>query len=165
VRGLLGRLAGDAAMGAVAGAAATCALNATTYLDMAVRGRPPSSTPQRTVAAMAAARGWSIPGDDETRRNRLDGLASLSGMVTGVAAGVAYGVMNGLGVRPGRLTGAVLSGAGVMAMTNASMASYGVTDPFSWSAEEWISDLVPHAVYGAILAATYASTRRRPVPS
>lgn len=153
------RLAGDVAFGAAAGAAATCALNATTYLDMAVRGRPSSSTPQQTVAAMAQSRGWSIPGDDEARQNRLTGLGSLSGMVTGVGAGAAYGLLNGLGLRPGRRAGAVLSGGGVMAMTNASMAAYGVTEPSSWSAKAWVSDLVPHAVYGAVLSATYASAR------
>ena len=35
--------------GAAAGAAGTTALNVVTYLDMAVRGRPASSTPERTV--------------------------------------------------------------------------------------------------------------------
>ena len=39
--------------GAAAGAAGTTALNVITYLDIAVRGRPTSTTPERTVEAMA----------------------------------------------------------------------------------------------------------------
>ena len=36
-------------IGAVAGAMGTAALNAVTYLDMAVRGRPSSQVPAHTV--------------------------------------------------------------------------------------------------------------------
>jgi hypothetical protein len=162
---LVRRLAGNAGAGALAGAAATCALDATTYLDMALRGRPASSTPQQTVAAMAGARGWTIPGDEQTRQNRLDGLGALTGLATGVGVGAAYGLVDALlariGHRPGRVTGAVLSGVGVMTMTNASMARYGVTDPSSWSAQDWLADLVPHAVYGTVLATGYAAARPR----
>ena len=39
--------------GAAAGAAGTTALNAVTFLDMAVRGRAESETPKRTVEALA----------------------------------------------------------------------------------------------------------------
>ena len=35
--------------GAAAGAAGTTALNVVTYLDMAIRGRPASDTPERSV--------------------------------------------------------------------------------------------------------------------
>jgi hypothetical protein len=38
-------------LGAAAGAAGTTALNTVTYLDMAVRGRPTSSTPEDIVEA------------------------------------------------------------------------------------------------------------------
>ena len=38
-----------ALLGAAAGAAGTTALNFLTYVDMAVRGRPASSTPEKTV--------------------------------------------------------------------------------------------------------------------
>ena len=41
--------------GALAGAAGTTALNAVTYLDIAVRARPASETPQRAVKAVAGA--------------------------------------------------------------------------------------------------------------
>jgi hypothetical protein len=39
--------------GLVAGAAGTTALNAITYLDMAIRGRPASDTPERTIERLS----------------------------------------------------------------------------------------------------------------
>ncbi len=42
-----------ALLGAAAGAAGTTALNVVTYLDMAVRGRPASSTPEMTVEKLS----------------------------------------------------------------------------------------------------------------
>jgi len=47
--------------GAAAGAAGTTVLNTVTYLDMAVRGRASSSTPQDTVKAMATRAGVTFP--------------------------------------------------------------------------------------------------------
>jgi hypothetical protein len=33
------------------------------------------------------------------------------------------------------------------------MAALGVSDPTTWSATDWISDVVPHLVYGLVTAA------------
>ena len=74
-------------LGAAAGAAGTTALNAATYLDMAVRGRPTSSTPEDTVEALAGVVHARVPGDDDTRPNRLTGLGALTGIAAGVGAG------------------------------------------------------------------------------
>ena len=79
--------------GAAAGAAGTTALNAVTYLDMAVRGRPASSTPEETVEKLAHAVHTEVPGDDETRSNRLSGLGPLTGIATGVAVGAVAGLI------------------------------------------------------------------------
>src|SRR4051812_32917314 len=79
---------GWALRGAAAGAAGTAALNAVTYLDMAIRGRPSSSTPEQTVEALADKAHVPIPGDEETRRNRVEGLGPLAGLGGGVAVGV-----------------------------------------------------------------------------
>ena len=49
--------------GAAAGAAGTTALNVITYLDIAVRGRSTSTTPERTVEAMARLFGLTVPGN------------------------------------------------------------------------------------------------------
>src|SRR3954466_3987875 len=79
---------GWALRGAGAGAAATTALNAVTYLDMAVRGRGTSSTPEQTVEKLAEKAHVHIPGDDEHRQNRVQGLGPLTGLVAGVGVGV-----------------------------------------------------------------------------
>src|SRR3954447_11798315 len=63
--------------GMLAGAAGTTALNAATYADMSARGRACSRTPQQTVAALTERTGHPVPGEGETRENRLTGLGSL----------------------------------------------------------------------------------------
>ncbi|MDP9407093.1 MAG: hypothetical protein M3P95_04185, partial [Actinomycetota bacterium] len=73
--------------GAAAGAAGTTALNAVAYLDMVVRGRAASSTPELTVEKLAEKAHVSIPGDEQTRQNRLQGLGPITGLVAGVGVG------------------------------------------------------------------------------
>ena len=68
-RALLGGLA--------AGAAGTTALNAVTHLDVVVRARSASSTPEDTAAKLAEELGIEIPGDEDERANRLAGLGPL----------------------------------------------------------------------------------------
>ncbi len=148
-------------LGAAAGAAGTTALHAATYLDMAVRGRPASRTPEDTVEKMAGTAGIEIPGDGDRRENRLTGLGALSGIATGVGVGVAYGVLDMLRLRPRGPAAVLLVGGGAMAMSNATMVKYGVTDPTSWTVQDWASDVVPHAAYGMVVAATYSLGRGR----
>jgi hypothetical protein len=142
--------------GALAGAAGTTALNAVTYLDMTLRGRGSSSTPEQSVEKAAHAVHVDIPGEGETRENRLSGLGALSGMATGVSVGAVYGL---LGAATGRTLplgwGAFVSGGGAMAGANLPMTLSGLTDPRSWSVTDWLSDLVPHAAYGVVTALTY----------
>jgi hypothetical protein len=142
--------------GAAAGAAGTTALNAVTYLDMVVRGRGSSSTPERTVEAIEEQLPATVPGEGETRDNRISGLGSLSGIVTGIGIGTVFGVLHRVGLRPSFPVGAALIGLAAMASTDVSMTVLRVTDPRRWTAAEWISDLVPHLVYGAV---TYSTIR------
>jgi hypothetical protein len=144
-------------LGAAAGAAGTMALNAATYADMALRGRPSSGTPELMVEKLARARGLEIPGEGEQRQNRLTGLGALSGMATGVSVGVAYGLLDVLRLRPRGLAGALFAGGGAMALANGTMVRYDVTHPTQWGVEGWVSDVVPHLAYGAVLASTYAA--------
>ncbi len=148
-------------LGAVAGAAGTAALNAATYLDMAARGRPSSSTPEQMVEKVASSRGIDIPGEGEERDNRLSGLGALSGIATGVAVGIGLGVLDIVRLRPTGLAGVLFAGGGAMAMSNASMAAYGVTDPTSWSAQDWLSDLLPHLAYGVAVSTAFAVGNKR----
>ena len=141
--------------GVLAGAVGTTLLNAVTYLDMALRGRPASSTPEDTVSHALDAAGLRLPGDEETRSNRLAGIAPLAGLATGVCVGTGYGVAAGLTGTPRTLPGGLLVGAAAMAGANGPMAVLGTSDPRAWSAADWASDVVPHVAYGLVTAFTY----------
>jgi hypothetical protein len=140
--------------GAAAGAAGTTALNAVTYLDMAGRGRATSSTPEQTVEALAAKVHVAIPGEGETRENRLQGLGPLTGLVAGVGIGVLAGLARATGLRTGPLVGTALTTAGVLLAANGPMTVLGITDPRTWSATDWVSDVVPHLAYAVVVRTT-----------
>ncbi|RBY92389.1 hypothetical protein DQ244_07155 [Blastococcus sp. TBT05-19] len=137
--------------GAAAGAAGSTALNAVTYLDMAVRGRASSSTPEDTVEKLSDEAHVPIPGDDETRQNRLQGLGPLIGLVAGVGVGTVGGLARAAGYLSAKPVGVALTTAGVMVAANGPMTVLGVTDPRTWSAKDWISDIVPHLAYGVVV--------------
>jgi hypothetical protein len=147
--------------GAAAGAAGTTALQATTYLDMVLRGRSASSTPEQTVERISKAVGTEIPGDETARANRTSGLGAMLGMVTGTVVGIGYGLVRELGWRPPLLLGGLVSGVAAIAGTNGPMTALGITDPRSWSPADWLSDVVPHIAYGVVTAATFAATEHR----
>jgi hypothetical protein len=147
--------------GAAAGAAATTALNAVTYLDMVVRGRGASSTPENTVEKMAATAHVPIPGDEEKRHNRVQGLGPLMGLVAGVGVGVLAGLARASGVRSSKPVGITLTTLVVLVAANGPMTVLGVTDPRTWSATDWISDVVPHLAYGVVVKTTMDAFDRR----
>jgi hypothetical protein len=144
----------SALAGAAAGAAGTTALNAVTYLDMAVRARPTSSTPEDTVEKLADKAHVGIPGQGEDRDNRLAGLGPLSGIVTGVGVGTLLGLARQLGWRPSPVVGAVAATVLALVGANGPMTALGITDPREWNLDAWLSDVVPHVAYGAVTAAT-----------
>src|SRR4051795_9846860 len=140
--------------GAAAGAAGTTALNAVTYLDMVGRGRGTSSTPEQTVEALAEKAHVQIPGDEQTRSNRVQGLGPLTGLVAGVGVGVLGGLARAAGLRTRPLVGTALTTAGVLVAANGPMTVLGITDPRTWSTTDWVSDVVPHLAYGAVVKTT-----------
>jgi len=142
VRGIL--------LGAAAGAAGTTALNAVTYVDMAIRGRGSSSTPEDTVESIADATEVEIPGDPETRENRKAGLGPLMGIAAGVGVGAALGALRGRGWNPAPYAMVAVSMAAAMVVGNGPMVALGVTRPTDWSLTDWLSDLAPHAAYGVV---------------
>ena len=115
--------------GAAAGAAGTTALNVITYLDIAVRGRPTSSTPERTVEAMARLFGLTVPGSGDVLAHRLSGLGALTGYAAGIGMGVILGLAYALGWRPGLLVATLVASAIALVGTNGPMTVLGVTDP------------------------------------
>ena len=145
---------GWALRGAAAGAAGSTALNAVTYLDMAVRGRGSSSTPEDTVEKLAGTAHVTIPGDDETRENRKQGLGPLLGLVAGVGVGTLGGLARAAGYLSAKPVGVALTPLGVMVAATGPMAALGVTDPRRWSTADWISDVVPHLAYGLVVKNT-----------
>lgn len=145
---------GWALRGAIAGAAGTTALNAVTYLDMAIRGRGTSSTPEDTVEKLAEKVHVSIPGQGETRANRLQGLGPLTGIAAGIGVGSLAGLARASGVRLRPLVDLALTTVGVLVAANGPMTALGITDPRSWSAADWLSDVVPHVAYSAVVTAT-----------
>ena len=147
--------------GAAAGAAGTTALNAVAYGDMVLRGRAASSTPERTVEVLAEKAGVTIPGDEQTRQNRVQGLGPITGLVAGVGVGALVGLVRALGPRPSPVVGTALVTAGVLVATNGPMTVLGVTDPRTWSTTDWISDVVPHLAYSAVVTASMDAFDRR----
>jgi hypothetical protein len=146
-------LASALVAGAAGGAAGTTALNAVTYLDMAVRGRSTSSAPGDSIEALVSRTGLRIPGEEDTRKNRVAGLGPLNGIFVGVGIGAVLGLARTAGWRPHVLTAGLVTGLGAMAATDGSMAALGVSDPRTWTLMDWLSDVVPHLAYGLATAA------------
>ena len=146
IRGLL--------VGAAAGAAGTTALNMATYIDMVVRARAASSTPETSVERLADAAGVTIPGDEEERANRVAGLGPLLGIASGLGVGALVGLARAAGARPGPVLGTLLTTGLVLVASNAPMTVLKVTDPRTWSVTDWVSDVLPHLAYAAVVQAT-----------
>jgi len=155
--------------GLIAGAAGTAVLYGVTYLDMAVRGRSASSAPADTADAALARLGVTLPGSGATLANRRDAAGALAGIGAGLAVGVGASLARAVGFRPGPAAGSALIGAAAMAATDVPMAGLGVSDPRTWTATDWVSDVVPHLVYGAAVHSTlvrldHSAPRTRPRP-
>lgn len=155
----MGKFISTVALGAAAGAAGVTALNAVTYLDMALRARPASSTPEESVRKLSETAGITVPGNDDQRKNRIAGLGPLLGIGSGVMAGVALGVARWLGLRANPVVGTLVATSVALVAGNAPMTLLKVSDPRKWSASAWISDLVPHLAFGVIASAVLRSRR------
>lgn len=150
--------------GIAAGAAGTSALNATTYLDMLLRGRPASDLPERAAARLAARLGVDLTGsgDEGASAARRTAIGALLGYATGAVVGAAYGMVRprAAAFRPAvAAAGATLA---AMAASNVPAAMSGLTDPRTWGWEGWLADLVPHVAFGVATALTYEGLTRSP---
>ncbi|WP_431936879.1 hypothetical protein [Micromonospora sp. RP3T] len=143
--------------GAIAGAVGSAVLNVVSYLDMTLRARPASTTPETTAGRLADVAHVDL-GPAEEAANRRAGLGPVLGYATGIAAGAVFGLLAARRRVP--LPVAVtLLGGGVMATSDSSMTLLGVTDPRTWRRVDWVSDLVPHLAYGLAAAATWRRLR------
>jgi hypothetical protein len=147
--------------GAAAGAVGTTVLNITTYLDMAVRGRAPSSIPEDIAGRMADAAGVDL-GEGDRATNRRTAVGALLGYATGIGVGAAYGLWRGRVGGHSVLAGGVLAGAAAMATADVPIVVAGLSDPREWGLAGWLSDVVPHLLYGVSTAWAFDGLAGRP---
>jgi hypothetical protein len=141
--------------GITAGAVGTSFLNVTTYLDMALRGRPASSVPEQDVDRLAQLAGISLGEDEETAATRRSAIGALMGLLTGMGVGAVYGLVRPLARGVPQPVATVAVALGTMAATDGASAALGAGDPRTWSAADWASDLIPHLVFGAGVVRTF----------
>ncbi|MEH3079085.1 MAG: hypothetical protein PGN11_20910, partial [Quadrisphaera sp.] len=113
-----------------------------------------SSAPEEVVEAAVHAAGREVPGSGAERRHRLTALGALSGTAAGLATGVLVSAARAAGLRFSAPVGAAVTGAVAMAATDLPMGALGVSDPRTWSRQEWVADAVPHLAFGAAAHAT-----------
>ena len=147
--------------GVAAGAAGTTVLNAVTYLDMATRAGPASTTPEDTVRKAQELTGVSLGSSDDDAAIRRSALGALLGIAAGLTTGAVYGLLRPRLRRVPLVVLGVGTGLAANVGTTGPMGALGVTDPRTWPAESWLSDLVPHLAYGLATAVTYDLLRGR----
>ncbi|MDG4787002.1 hypothetical protein O7626_13860 [Micromonospora sp. WMMD1102] len=143
--------------GAIAGAVGSVALNVVTYLDMALRARPASNTPEESAQRLAEMLHVGL-GPEDRAANRRSGLGPLLGYATGVLSGAAL-TLTGSRRLPGPVA-AGLFGAVAMLASDGTLTALGVTDPRRWSRTDWLTDIVPHLAYGVAAVATLGQLSR-----
>jgi hypothetical protein len=82
----------------------------------------------------------------------------------GVGLGGAYGLVRPILGRVSTPLAGVAVGLAAMTAADASYAVTGASDPKTWTMADWISDLVPHVLYGLVTVATYEAIERCDVP-
>ena len=154
-------------LGVIAGAAGNLTLEIVTYGDMLLRGRSASGVPAKMAGIMADHFGIEALSSAATGNqadNRRSAVGALLGYALGVGLGGAYGLVRpGLGRMSTPLAG-VAVGVAAMTAADASYAVTGASDPKTWTAADWISDLVPHIIYGLVTVATYETFTRCEAP-
>ena len=91
-----------------------------------------------------------------SRMSRSGGMPLSASVAVGAALGLADDAVQGaLGNVPAGVCG-VLVGAAALVGANVPMVVLGITDPRSWSATDWVSDVVPHLAYGLVAGFAYS---------
>ena len=149
------------AAGALAGAVGALALEATSYVDMLVRGRPASDLPADAAGKLADAVGVDL-GEEDRAANRRQALGPLLGYATGVGVGMAYGAIRSRTLRLPWPVAALAAGLTAMVAGAVPMTATGLTDPRQWGVAGWLADIVPHVAYGVSTALTYEALAGSP---
>ncbi|MER6201040.1 hypothetical protein ABT234_27185 [Streptomyces sp. NPDC001586] len=136
--------------GAAAGLAGTTALNMAGYVDIVLRGRPISDTPEITVRSLAEKLHVRIPGDDQVRENRIAGLGPLTGYTVGMGMGVALSLAQAAGWLPTKTSRYAVASLFALTVTNMPIFLLGISDPRTWTASDWVSDIIPHGIFAVV---------------
>ena len=146
--------------GLLAGAVGTIALDVATYADMALRGRSSSGGPSSLVATLAKKlhlplSSQGVGAQDQTAQNRESGLGALFGYVNGLGTGSVYSLLRPQQSELSLPLAGVVVGLAAMAGSDVPLVALKVSDPKTWGVSGWLSDLVPHLIYGLATVATY----------
>jgi len=150
-------------LGAVAGATGNLTLEIVTYGDMLLRGRAASGVPAKMVGILADELGIEALSSAATGNeadNRRSAAGALLGYALGIGLGGAYGLIRSAFGRISTPLAGVTVGVAAMTAADVSYAVTGVSDPKTWTVTDWISDLVPHIIYGLVTVATYETIAR-----
>lgn len=148
--------------GVAAGAAGTLALDIATYADMTLRGRASSEVPAEVAAELAQRVGISLAdgtgdGASEKAQHRKSGLGALMGYGVGLGLATVYGLLHPHLSWPGRLAAGAALGLAAMAAADVPATVLGKTNPRTWGAAGWASDIAPHLAYGLVTVAVYSA--------
>ena len=152
-------------LGLMAGAAGTTALNFVGYTDMLVRGRSASSMPAEVASSLADRIELPLGSAlSERRKPREEALGALLGLANGILIGVAYGALHPtLQDTPGWARALIVGGAAMLASDGPAVALE-KTDPRTWTASSWVSDILPHLAYGIVVVLVFQTAGRRTWP-
>lgn len=155
----------DALRGLGAGAAGTVTLNIITFADMALRGRPSSSTPKKITATVARWLGLLPPadvpgGNPPQAQHREEGIGALMGYATGLGVGALYGVLQPRVNLP-LVAGGLAAGLLAEAASDGTAIVIAGSDPKTWGVAGWLEDIIPHAAYGLMVALVFRALRDR----
>ena len=143
--------------GLYAGAVGSTVLNAITYCDMALTGRPASKAPAEVVRRLAEQIGWKqLAQSDDTAtidiQNKRQALGALLGIAVGVGIGGVWGISRPILSMLPLFIQAPCIGVSAMAASDVPLARLGVSDPKTWSSSDWLRDVLPHIGYGVAVA-------------
>ena len=146
--------------GIIAGATGTVALNTSTYIDMAMRGRSSSSAPSKLIDKVSQKIHLPLSSQSsgslaQTAQNRESGLGALLGYINGLGTGVIYGILRSQTDKIPVPLAAPIVGLTAMAASDVPLVALRVSNPQTWGISGWLADTIPHLIYGIVTVATY----------
>jgi hypothetical protein len=96
-----------------------------------------------------------VGAQDLTAQNRENGLGALLGYINGLGTGVVYSLLRSQRDEVPLPLAGTLVGLAAMAESDIPLVMLKVSDPKTWGASGWLSDIIFHLIYGFVTAATY----------